>query len=101
MARNSLSYCPGLIHLRQQLRKLLAATGAQQIRFYDGEEWEEFSITEAGITKASEAAVEIDGIVAFKIGDALLQVIYDGSYSDENAEEIINDTNERAEEILA
>lgn len=95
-------YCPGLIHLRKQLRKLIAAEPghADMIQFFDGEEWDKFPITEAGVIAASEMAPEIDGIVRYRVGDAVLQVIYDGPYDEDTAEEIINDWNTRAEDIL-
>lgn len=94
-------YCPGLIHLRAQLRKLIAAENATFIKVHDGEEDSVFGTSETLIVQASELAADVDGIVTFIVGRAVLQVIYDGPYTEANAAEIINDTNERAEEILS
>lgn len=95
-------YCPGLIHLRAQLRALIAAEGAAMITIDDGEdpELQVFAADEAGLIAASEYAPELDGILIYQVGDAVLQVIYDGPYGEHNAAEIVADCNERAGEIL-
>lgn len=101
-----LKYCPGLIHLRAQLRKLVAATGATEIKIDDpesedfAEDFTKFGVSEDQIIAASEYATEVDAPLYYIVGDASLCVIYDGPYSDDNAAEIINDCNERAETIL-
>jgi len=99
--KDELKYCAGLIHLRAQLRKLIAAESATFIEFDDGEDKEVFGTAETLIVAASEAAADLDGIATYRVGKAVLRVIYDGPYTEDNHEEIINDTNDRAEEILS
>lgn len=100
LTENEKKYCPGLIHLRARLRTLAAATGADKIRVFDGEEVENYAVDEAGVIAASEFAPELDGEVYYSVGKATIVVIYDGPYGEHNAAEIINDTNELADEIL-
>lgn len=95
-------YCAGLIYLRAQLRKLVAATGATGIIVDDGEgEKINFATNEPGIIQAADYATEVDGVLAYQVDRAVLHVLYDGPYNEDSAEEIINDTNGRAEEILS
>lgn len=86
-------YCPGLVHLRQVLRKMIAASGADVIRVFDGEEVTRFGVDEAGVVAASEFAPDIDGQVYYSIGKLTVMVVYDGPYHEGNAAEIISDMN--------
>lgn len=101
MSTDKFKYCPGLIHLRAELRKLVAATGAVSIVVEDEEDVSEaYTPDETGICAAADFAPELDGVLRYIVGDAAIQVIYDGPYSEDSAAEIINDCNDRASEIL-
>lgn len=98
--RGDMKYCPGLIHLRAVLRAMVKETGAPKIRVYDGVDVQKFDTDEPGVMAAANYAPDVDGIVYYSIGKATIQVLYDGPYSEENFQEIINDANEVAATIL-
>ena len=104
MTNDAKKYCPGLAHLRKALRAIAAANGAALLTINDCEDpdlqCQCYSTSDSQIELASEYATEVDGMLFYQIGDAVLQVIYDGPYSEASAAEIINDTNEAAWAII-
>ena len=94
MNENEKKYDPGLGYLRKALRTLITKTGATEIRLDDGSEVTTHPASEDGVMAAASWAPEIDGILQYYVGEAVLRVIFDGPYSEANAAEIINDMNQ-------
>ena len=87
--------CPGMIALRRILNKAAKDTGTPDILVDDGGDYQVYPATQKGVHDAAHWALEVDGIVqfGFKVEGrrAWVQVLYDGPYDRENAEEIILD----------
>lgn len=95
--------CPGTLYLRNAIRKLAETHGADRVTVIEnGELAEDARLAETGkVTDAqamalSQWAVEVDDMITVnfskdgkRIGS--LWVYYDGPYTKETAEEIVND----------
>lgn len=95
--------CPGTLYLRNAIRKLAETHGATRVTIIEnGELAEDAKLAEPGKVSDAQAmalsqwAVEVDDVITVnfskdgkRIGS--LWVLYDGPYTKETAEEIVND----------
>ena len=95
-----LAYLFALLKLAVRSEKLVKAVQPSCL-VNDGVGYKLFGSSELLLLKAAEVAQDVDGIVNYKIGEALFRVIYDGPYTADNAAEIVNDTNEEGEQVQA
>ncbi|MEQ8308036.1 MAG: hypothetical protein RIA09_15880 [Hoeflea sp.] len=92
--------CPAQALIRKAIRECVKAEGVDEIRVFDGEEWEKFKTDREGVKKAAAMTIEIDGTVTFRIGKAAFIGLNDGPYDRDTRAETIIDHNDRFGEIV-